>query len=145
VIHGTVTDGQGNPIEKARVSVFDIAPSTVFISGGQIGFGELFGHLGHESDAAGRYRIEGVTPGTAHVFAQRMEPRADGVSVAFTNTTLDVAPGTEQAWNPEITDGRGLTRCPKRHFGGQQRSSRTDASLSATYTCCRRGKLLRHP
>ena len=106
VIHGTVTDGQGNPIEKARVSVFDIAPSTVFISGGQIGFGELFGHLGHESDAAGRYRIEGVTPGTAHVFAQRMEPRADGVSVAFTNTTLDVAPGTEQAWNPEISDGR---------------------------------------
>ncbi len=106
VIHGTVTDGQGNPIEKARVSVFDIAPITVFISGGNIGFGELFGHLGHESDAAGRYRIEGVTPGTAHVFAQRVEPRADGVSVAFTNTTLDVAPGTEKAWNPEITDGR---------------------------------------
>lgn len=105
VITGTVTDGEGAPLANAAIRGYDRAPGTSFVAGGQIDFYETFGYRGTISDAAGHYRLEGVTPGVVHLFAQRGRKRRSGVSVAYTQADLEVQPGSETKWSPVISDG----------------------------------------
>ena len=42
-LHGRVTDGDGKPVAEASVRVYDRAPKTPFLAGGQIDFDEEFG------------------------------------------------------------------------------------------------------
>ncbi len=108
VLTGTVTDGAGQPLAAAAIRAYDRAPKTSFIAGGQIDFDATFGYVAAVSDTSGLYRIEAVTPGTVFVFAQRGGERRDGVSVAYTTTELEVAPGAVTEWNPIIADGRAI-------------------------------------
>lgn len=108
---GQVRDAAGAPLPGAVVSIYDRAPGTSFLAGGQIDFDEVFGHQQAISDAEGRYRIEGVTAGVAHAFAQftertgpRNRPRA-GVSVLFVRAELQVAAGAETTWDPTLEPG----------------------------------------
>ncbi len=108
-VAGVVRETDGSPIANARVRVYDVAPRTPFLAGGQIDFDEIFGYRGAVSDAEGRYRIDGVTPGTAHAFAQRPRGRGrDGVSVAYVRTELAVPAGAEIEWDPVIDNGRSI-------------------------------------
>ncbi len=108
VITGTVTDGDGAPVANAAIRAYDRAPRTSFVAGGQVDFYETFGYRGTLSDAAGHYRLEGVTPGVVHLFAQRSQKRHKGVSVAYTTAQLEVQPGSETEWNPVISDGLAI-------------------------------------
>jgi len=105
-IEGFVTGAQNEPMVGARVRIYDVAPRTPFIAGGQIDFDETLGYVGTLTDEAGWFRVDGVTPGTAHAFAQEAYGGRDGSSVAFVAAELTVAPGATLEWNPVITDGR---------------------------------------
>lgn len=108
VLVGTVTDDAGAPLEGAAIRVYDRAPGTSFVAGGQIDFDETFGYRGALSGAAGRYRLDGITPGVVHLFAQGNQKRREGVSVAYTRAELEVQPATEVTWNPVISDGLAI-------------------------------------
>ncbi len=107
---GTATDGEGVPVESAAIRAYDSKPGTDFLSGGQIDFSKTFGYRAAITGPDGKYRIEDVTPGTVHVFAQRAQERGvrDGVSVAYAQAQLDVEPGTETPWDPVIEDGAAI-------------------------------------
>lgn len=109
-LSGTVTDGDGNPLHEAAVRVYDREPRTSFLAGGQIDFDETFGYRAAITAPDGTYRVDGVTPGTAWVFAQRHHDRRkrDGVSVAYTRAELQVDPGADAKWDPVIADGRSI-------------------------------------
>lgn len=110
-LHGRVTDGDGKPVAEASVRVYDRAPKTPFLAGGQIDFDEEFGHLGAISDADGNYRLEGVSPGTAHVFAQeKMDRRSSnsGKTLVWAQQALAIAPGSDTVWNPVLDEGRTI-------------------------------------
>ena len=106
-ISGTVTDGDGNPLAEASVRVYDRLPGTHFMAGGQIDFKETFSYRADITGPDGTYRVEGVTPGTAYVFAQRHRDsrKERGVSVAYKRTEIEVVPGSDTTWDPVITDG----------------------------------------
>lgn len=108
VLSGTVTDGDGKPLAEAVLRVYDKAPRLDFIASGQIDFDETFGHLAARTDAAGHYRVAGVTPGVAFAFAQQGGPRRMGRPVAYTSAELEVAAGADVEWNPVVTDGRTI-------------------------------------
>ncbi|MCB9878064.1 MAG: carboxypeptidase regulatory-like domain-containing protein [Planctomycetes bacterium] len=107
VVFGTVTDKDGAPEVGARVRVYDREPGTHFVAGGQIDFDLPFGNVEAIADESGRYRVEGVTPGTAWLFAQRRTNGGyGGDSVALRRDTLEIAPGAEVRWDPVIDVGR---------------------------------------
>ncbi len=110
-IHGRITRSDGKPVAGASIRAYDRAPETPFIAGGQIDFEEEFGHVGTRSDAEGIFRLDGITPGTAHVFAQ--EPRDRSVTTAKTmvwvEEALALAPGSDTEWNPVLDDGRTIS------------------------------------
>ncbi len=110
-IHGRVTDGDGKPSAGATIRAYDRAPETDFLAGGQIDFDVEFGHLGTHSDAEGNYRLEGITPGTAHVFAQEQRDRTSGTAKTLVSAqqVLEIAPGSDTEWNPVLDEGRTIS------------------------------------
>lgn len=110
-VAGTVYGADGAPLAGADVSLYDKPPGTSFLSGGQIDYDEVFGHLQASTDGEGRYRIDGVAPGTIHAFAQfqertgpRRRPR-EGVSVLYVREELQAAAAAEVVWNPTLSPG----------------------------------------
>lgn len=109
VLFGTVTDKDGVPDAGARISAYDREPGTHFLAGGQIDFDLPFGNVGTVADEQGRYRLEGVTPGTAWLFAQRQSGGTrGGVSVAVEHATIEIVAGSEMRWDPVIDVGRSV-------------------------------------
>jgi protocatechuate 3,4-dioxygenase beta subunit len=111
-IHGRVTDGDGRPVNGASVRAYDLAPRTTFLAGGQIDFDEEFGHVGTICDADGNYRLEGVTPGTAYVFAQEKLDRSSssaGKTLVWASQELQLAPGSDTVWDPVLDEGRTIS------------------------------------
>ncbi len=111
-ILGRVTDGDGKPVAGASVRAYDLAPRTDYLAGGQIDFDEEFGHVGAVCDADGNYRLEGITPGTAHVFAQeKLDRRSSGAgkTLVWASQELQVAPGSETRWDPVLDEGRTIS------------------------------------
>lgn len=109
LLFGTVTDADGEPEAEAHVRAFDQEPGTHFLAGGQIDFDEVFGYRETVTDEQGRYRMEGVTPGTSWVFAQRKHEGYGGTSVALARATLEIVPGSEVRWDPVIDVGRTVS------------------------------------
>ncbi|MEM7204497.1 MAG: carboxypeptidase-like regulatory domain-containing protein [Planctomycetota bacterium] len=107
---GTVTDGEGNPLPKASIRVYDREPRTPFVAGGQIDFDETFGYRAALAGNDGTYRVTGVTPGTAHAIAQQHSDRREreGVTVAYHQAALEIAPGDEARWDPVIDEGLSI-------------------------------------
>ena len=110
-IHGRVTDLAGKPIAGASVRAYDRAPKTRFLAGGQIDFDEEFGHRGTNCDDQGNYRLEGITPGTAHVFAQEQPARGTGTAKTQVSAqqALAIEPGSDTEWNPVLDEGRTIS------------------------------------
>ncbi|MEZ6036361.1 MAG: carboxypeptidase-like regulatory domain-containing protein [Planctomycetota bacterium] len=107
VVFGTVTDKDGAPEVGARMRAYDREPGTSFVAGGQIDFDLPFGNVEAVTDESGSYRIEGVTPGTVWLFAQRRSNGGyGGDSVALRRDTLEVGAGAEVRWDPVIDIGR---------------------------------------
>jgi len=110
IVQGKVTDDAGAAIEGAVIRVYDVEPGTSFLPGGEIEFDQTFGYFGARSDTAGHYRIDGVTPGQAWLFAHQdaRDPTDSGVSVAFTHTTMTIPEGGELDWDPVIDPGLAI-------------------------------------
>lgn len=108
-IHGRVTDKDGKPVAGASIRIYDRAPGTSFLAGGQIDFDEEFGHVGVPSDDDGNYRVEGVTPGTAHVFAQEKFDRREGRTLVWAQAELEVTAGSDTRWDPVLDEGRTIS------------------------------------
>lgn len=106
-IIGSVSDGEGNPLDQAAIRVYDRKPRTSFLAGGQIDFDEAFGYQAAITGPEGRYRVEGVTAGLVFLFAQRHQESGwgTGESVAYTQAEVQIAPGEESRWDPVIDDG----------------------------------------
>jgi protocatechuate 3,4-dioxygenase beta subunit len=105
-IHGTVTDGDGSPLAGALVRAYESEPGLSFLAGGQIDWDEMFGYSAAVTDADGRYEIEEVTAGTAHVFAQPGGRSFFDGPVPHARTELEVPPAGRVEWSPEVTEGR---------------------------------------
>ena len=107
-ISGTVTDGAGEPRVGATVRVYDLEPRVPFIQGGQIDFDETFGALGAVTDDAGRYRVDGATPGAIHLFAQPKHRYTFGHTVPFARTMLEAEPGDQLEWHAVVDPGQTI-------------------------------------
>ncbi|MCA8973688.1 MAG: carboxypeptidase regulatory-like domain-containing protein, partial [Planctomycetes bacterium] len=107
-LFGKVTDKDGNAEAEVRVSAFDGEPGTTFLAGGQIDYDEPFGRVETRTAGDGSYRLEGVTPGKAWLFAQRQGARFGGTSAAYLRETLELSPGAEVRWDPVIDVGRSI-------------------------------------
>lgn len=107
-ITGRVTDGAGAPAAEATIRAYDREPRTTFLAGGQIDFDEEFGYVGNVSDVDGNYRVEGVSPGTVHIFAQEKFDRSEGKTLVWVRAALEVAPASDVTWDPVLEAGRQI-------------------------------------
>ena len=148
---GTMRDEAGAPRPGVAVRAYDREPGTNFIQTGQIDFDEVFDHAATTTDADGRYRLDGVTPGTVHAFVQAISQRwGSGTGLAYVTEQLELAAGEERTWDPVLTDGlviegRALYRdghplehqfVSLRNAAGQQRGTiTTDADGRFRFVC----------
>jgi len=103
---GTVRDEAGEPRPGVAVRAYDREPGTDYIQTGQIDFDEVFDHAATVTDAAGRYRLDGVTPGTVHAFVQAISERwGSGTGLAYVSEELELTAGEERTWDPVLADG----------------------------------------
>ncbi len=104
---GFVTDDSGAARRGVVVHAFDRTPGTDYIQTGQIDFDEVLGHVATRTDAKGRYRLEGVTPGVVHAIVQPVRGGwGDGTGQPFVQEELALQPGQERDWSPVLSDGR---------------------------------------
>jgi RNA polymerase sigma-70 factor (ECF subfamily) len=110
-VYGQVRDEGGGGLPNVSVFAYDSEPGMSFIQGGQIDFDRTFGHVGTVTADDGRFRLAGVTPGTAHLLVQalrkeRPTDRESSSGQAYVHEERTIEAGAEVEWNPILTDGR---------------------------------------
>ena len=104
---GQITNASKQPLAGALVHVFDKKPGTEFIAGNQLDYYEVFDHVSTKTDADGRYRLTGLTPGEAHVVVFAGGKRVPGRSAVYVRAVLQLQPGAETRYDASL--GEGLT------------------------------------
>ncbi len=108
-VSGTVRGSGGVPLAAAVVRAYPQKLREDFLQFGQFDFDSVFGCAFAVSDAAGRYRVEHIAPGTIHLYAAPKTERSAREEVRIWDATeLQGEDGGELAWDPLIDAGAVL-------------------------------------
>ncbi|MEQ1893298.1 MAG: sigma-70 family RNA polymerase sigma factor [Planctomycetota bacterium] len=107
---GTVRDAAGQPVAHASVRAFAQALAPRYLLQGQYDDPSVFGSPFTLADELGRYRLEGVPIGTAHLYASPPRREADFMRTEFhAEATLETRAGETLTWDPVLAPGHHLS------------------------------------